>query len=77
MVRLFLEFHNPATAALVCKQLSRRLGDALVELRLTNVKKIFEEKHGSITGAQYRYDVCCFVMSPHEGVHALGVSVCV
>ena len=57
LVRLFLEHSmEAAPAARRCKLLSRRLQLALQELRLPAVKKVFELKHGSITGSQYRCD---------------------
>ena len=59
LCRLFwlAETGSEADAERVCKTLSRRLSAALVELRHPPVHRIFNKKHGSITGAQYRYDL--------------------
>ncbi len=59
LARLYLERTNPVAATQVTKQLSRRIGCALMELHLPNVKRIFEKKHGSISAAQYRYVCPC------------------
>ena len=90
LCRLFwlAETGSEADAERVCKTLSRRLSAALVELRHPPVHRIFNKKHGPITGAQYRYDlrpvcvcvcVCvCVWVCVHVGVCSVGVcSVCV
>lgn len=54
LVRLYIEATSPTLAAALCKRLSNRVANALVEVGSPKVKNIFEATHGSITGAQYR-----------------------
>lgn len=54
LVRLYHEKFNADRATEITKTLSRRVAAALREMGLPPVHRIFEKKHGSITGAQYR-----------------------
>ena len=47
--------HGNAIATVKCHSLSRRLADALSDLGLPRVKRMFDAKRGSITAAQYRH----------------------